>query len=171
MIIKAILPHKRELTMKHKRLSLVIFLAMLLIFLMLYCSLEYNNKDPNINYILENFDKYNNTQISFVGDITEINETSQTITVEVQEPPFPRIEVKTNNIKDNLHKRDIIEIIGILDGRKHVTAEKIYISERWKNDLIYIRSIPAIPFVLFIFFIRWRFNRKTYRFERRSRDA
>ena len=68
-------------------------------------------------------------------------------------------------------KGDAIEITGILDAEKHVTAEKIYILEQWKYNLIYIRSIPAIPFALYLFFTTWRFNKKTLRFERRNNNA
>ena len=66
---------------------------------------------------------------------------------------------------------DIVEILGILDGKNHVTAQEVLVSEQWKHDLIYIRSIPAIPFALYIFFRRWKFNGETFRFERRVRDA
>lgn len=158
--------------MKHKRLILGIILSVSLILLMLYCSLEYDNKDPQTTKCkLENFDEYNNTKISFVGDIIEINETSQTLLVELQEPPFPKIEIKTNNIEDDLQKRDVILVIGIIDGKNHVTAERIWAHQQWKDDFIYIRSIPAVPFVLYLFFRTWKFNRKTCRFERRTRDA
>lgn len=78
--------------------------------------------------------------------------------------------IKTNSLKD-LHKLDLIRIYGVLDGTKHITAEEIWIYNQWANDLIYIRSIPAIPFALFLFLKTWKFNRKTFRFERRKRDA
>ena len=70
-----------------------------------------------------------------------------------------------------MQKGDIVEILGVLDGKNHVTAEKTLVIERWKYDLIIIRSLPAIPFALYLFFRKWRFNKKTFRFERRTKDA
>ena len=157
--------------MKHKRFILGITLAFLLILLMLYGSLEHDNKDPDIKYMLENFETYNNTKISLTGEIAEINGTSQILTIRLIGPPYILMEIKVDTIEGNPQKGDIIEILGVLDGKEHVTAEKALISERWKYDLIYIRSIPAIPFALYLFFRTWRFNRKTRRFERRTIDA
>lgn len=67
--------------MKHKRLISGIFLAVILVSLILYSGLEYNNYDPSIEYILENFETYNNAKISFMGEIVEINKTSQKLTL------------------------------------------------------------------------------------------
>lgn len=158
--------------MKHKRLWLGVLLLVLLALLMIYSSLEYDRKDPKIvKYALENFNEYNNTEISFVAEILEINETSLTLKVRIEEAPYPLMKIKTNNIDNNLQEGAIIEVLGILDGEDHVTAKKIWTHEQWKDVLIYLRSIPAIPFALYLFFRTWRFNRKTCRFERRSRHA
>jgi hypothetical protein len=171
MIIKTLSLPKICKIMKHKRLILGILLATLLTSLMSYNSLEYDNKEPDFNYILENFEKYNNTRIYIIGQIREINETSQTLIVGVQEPPFHPIEIDTKDIKENLQRKDVIGIFGVLDGKNHVIVEKIFIHEQWKDDLIYIRSIPAIPFALYLFLRTWRFNRRKLIFERRGRDA
>jgi len=156
--------------MKHKRLILGIFLAIILTLLILYSGLEYNNYDPGIEYIFENFETYNNTKISFSGVIEEVNTTNQQITISIPRAPY-LMEIKTDTIEDTMQKGDIVEILGVLDGKYHVTAEKILVIQQWKYDLIIIRSLPAIPFALYLFFRKWQFNKKTFRFERRNKDA
>lgn len=156
--------------MKNKRFIQGIFLVIILTLLMLYSGTEYNNYEPSIRYILENFELYNNTRISFSGVIEEVNETNQQITISIRHAPFV-IEIKKDTIKDTMQKGNIVEILGVLDGKYHVIAEKILVIEQWKSDLVVIRSLPAIPFALYLFFRIWRFNKKTLRFERRDRDA
>ena len=159
--------------MKHKRLVMGILLTIILILLMLYSSLEYNNKEFDILYIFENFEKYDD-KIIIAGEIVEINQTSQILTIYLMDPPYSLKKIKTDNIEFKGYipgKGDIVEILGIEDEDNNVIAEKMLISQRWKHDLIFIRSLPAIPFVLFLFFRSWRFNRKTFRFEMRKKDA
>ena len=156
--------------MRYKRLLFIILLIIIIILLMFYNNLEYHSRDLDFNYILDNFEKYNNSEITITGYILKINEINQTLIVCIQESPFPIFEIKYNNI-ENLRKFDIIGIYGILDGKNHITAERIWIHEQWKDYLIYARSIPAIPFAIYLFFRSWKFNRKTVRFERRVKDA
>lgn len=156
--------------MKYKRLILGIILALILFSLMIYSNLEYNNNDPGIKYILQNFDNFNNTKIFFGGKIIEVNETNHEISILAPVRPW-LIKVKLPNSEELPQKGDIVEIYGVLDGKGHVTAEKILVTKQWEYDLIIIRSLPAIPFALFLFFRTWRFNRKKFRFERRTKDA
>ena len=94
--------------MKNKRLVSGIFLAAILALLILYSGIEYNHYDPDIEYILENFETYNNTKISFSGLIEEVNTTNQQITISIPRTPYI-IEVKTDTIKDTMQNyRQII---------------------------------------------------------------
>ena len=156
--------------MKYKRIMLGIILALILFSLMIYSNMEYNNNDPGIRYILENFDKFNNTKIFFGGRITEVNVTNHEISFPVPVRPW-LMNVKIPNSEELPQEGDLVEIYGVLDGRSHVTAEKILVSENWEYNLIFYRSYLAIPFVLFIFFRTWRFNIKKFRFERRIKNA
>lgn len=140
---------------------------------MIYSSLEYSKKEFDILYLLENYETQDD-KILFTGEIVEINQTSHIQTIHLSEPPYTLKKVNVQNIefKDYIPKKgDIVEILGTEDDKDNVIAEKMLISERWKHDLIFIRSLPAIPFALFLFFRVWRFNRKTYRFEKRKQDA
>ena len=159
--------------MKHKRLIIGILLTIILILIMLYSSLEHSNKEFDILYIFDNFET-NDNKISVAGEIVEINQTSKILTIHLMEPPYSLKKIKIHNIEFKEYipkKRDIVEILGTEDEENNVIAEKMLISKRWKHDLIFIRSLPAIPFALFLFFRTWRFNRKTYRFELRKQDA
>jgi len=140
---------------------------------MIYSSLEHNNKEFDILYIFENYETHDN-KISFTGEIVEINQTSHIQTIHLREPPYSLKKVNVQNIefKDYIPKKgDIVEILVTEDDKDNVIAEKMLISERWKHDLIFIRSLPAIPFALFLFFRVWRFNKNTYRFEKRKQNA
>jgi hypothetical protein len=132
--------------------------------------MEYNNNDPSIKYILQNFDKFNNTKIFFSGNIEDINTTNHEIKILVPIRPW-FIMVKIPNNEELPQKGDKIEVYGVLDGRTHVTAERILVSKSWEYNLIFYRSYLAIPFVLFLFFRTWRINIKKFRFERRKKDA
>ena len=73
--------------MKHKRLISGIFLAAILASLILYSGIEYNNYDPDIEYIFENFETYNNTKLSFSRVMEEVNETNQQIVISIPLTP------------------------------------------------------------------------------------
>ena len=92
--------------MKHKRLISGIFLVAILASLILYSGLEYNNHDPSIEHILENFETYNNTKISFSGIIEEVNETNQQMKISIPRTPYV-MEIKTDNITQILCKKEI----------------------------------------------------------------
>jgi len=163
--------------MKHKRIILGLFAIFLLITLMLYCFQEYDKNNPHIKkykLIFENTENYNNIEISFHAKIITVNKTNQTLHVSIQEEPYtyPIVQINTGNLDiQNLKKGDLIDIIGILHGKNQMTATKIWLNEPWKTDLIYLRSLLAVPFVLYLFFRTWKFNTTAWRFERRKKDA
>jgi hypothetical protein len=157
--------------MHHNKLIIGITLTIILALLMIYSSIGHNIFDPDIDYIVENFEEYNNTQVSFSGEIIEINQSNNNMSIKVLEPPYIKLNIHLNNTKQNLKKGDYAQILGILDGKNHVTAEKILRIDRWEHNLIYLRSLPAIPFALYLFFKTWKFNKETYRFERRKKNA
>ena len=158
--------------MVSKRLVIGFVLVIILFSLFIYSSLAHNKYDPDTEYILENFKKFNNTEITIGGKIKEINLSEQIIIIKIGEPPYIDIEIDTEQIDFEGKVGDIVEVLGVLVGPKHVTAKKILVTPEWKNTLIYIRSLPAIPFALYLFLRAWKFNKKEFRFERREkRDA
>ena len=168
-----------SMIMRHKRLFLGFFLLFILIILMIYGNQEYDNKaliTQKYQHIFQNFEEYNHSQISFSVSVKKIDEHNQTIIVFLEESPYsyPLIDINVKNLDynvSNLKKEDIVDIIGILDGTNHVTANHIWKQDQWKNDLVYIRSLPAIPFVLYLLFKTWKFNPKKIRFYRRDVDT
>jgi len=138
-----------------------------LLSLMVYSSLEHNEKDPDMDYILAHYEKFEGKEVHFGGKVVEVNGGEAKI--KLMEPPYNYLNVTIKNA--SVEKGDIVEILGILDGERHVTAEKVLISKSWKYGLIFIRSLPAIPFALYLFFKNWRFNPKKFMFEERRKDA
>jgi hypothetical protein len=69
------------------------------------------------------------------------------------------------------HPGDAVEAYGTLTSPTRLTAEKLLIIDGWESKLVVVRSLPAVPFVLYLFFRTWRFNPGSCRFERRRRHA
>jgi len=70
--------------MKNKRLIIGIFLGLVFTLLMLYSSLEYNNYDPNIEFIFKNLETFDNSKILFTVVIEEADETNHRVTPKLQ---------------------------------------------------------------------------------------
>jgi hypothetical protein len=157
--------------MNHRRFFLGCFLLSLLILLTVYYSLDHNNHDPDNQYILDHFEQFNMTSVTMDGVVTNVDRTNNTLQVQVTQSPKSTIIVSTTENVSTTQKGDTVEVYGVLTSRNHVTAEKLLISSRWASELIYVRSLPAIPFALYLFFRSYRFNRTTRRFERRQHHA
>ena len=163
--------------MKYKRFILSVLIILVLFVLMLYSYQEYDKNDVHIKkltLIFEDSEKYNGTEISFCAWVKGINETNNSIRGSIQEKPYayPLVEINTGKLNiANIKKGDLVDVIGVVDGKNHITATKIWLNEPWKENLIYIRSLPAIPFILFLFLRTWKLNTNTWQFERRKRNA
>jgi len=143
----------------------------------MYAYQNAENNDPQIKkykQIFEHTETYNNTKISFTAEILAIDRINQTLRVFIQERPYtyPQVHINTANLTiDNLQKGDLIDVIAIVHAENKMTATNIWRNEPWKDNLIYLRSLPAIPFALYLFFRTWKFNNQTWRFERRKKNA
>lgn len=157
--------------MKHQRLILGTILIVLLFSLMLYYSLEHNNHNPDNQYILDHYEEFITTKVKLEGMIKNVDKTNNTLLIRVSSSPNSTILVSTTESLLTTQRGDIVEVYGNFTNRSHMTAEKLLISEGWKNALIFIRSLPAIPFALYLFFKTYRFNPDTCRFERRQKHG
>jgi hypothetical protein len=138
---------------------------------MLYYSLDYNHHDPDTQYIFDHFEQFNGTKVMFTDEVKNVDKTNNTISIQIGSSPKSIILINTTENVTTIQQGDIVEVYGVLTSRNTMTAEKLFISERWKSDLIYIRSLPAIPFAVYLFFSTWRFNPSTRRFEQRQKHA
>jgi hypothetical protein len=157
--------------MQHKRLTLGIILILFLFSLMLYYSLDHNNHDPDTQYILDHYEEFTTTNVQLDGVVKNVDKTNGTLLMQLSQPPQSTLLVSTKESLNTAQPGDIVEVYGTFISSNHMNAEKLLISEQWKYDFIYIRSLPAIPFALYLFFRAWRFNRNTFRFERREKHA
>lgn len=157
--------------MKHQRLILGSILLLLLFSLMLYYSLDHNNHDPDNQYIIDHWGEFTTTKVVLHAVVHEIDYTNNTLYIEIS--PFPQgiIQVTTTEPLTNAQPGDPAEVYGTFTGKNQMTAKKFLITELWKNNLIYLRSLPAIPFALYLFFRTYRFNTANYRFERRKKHG
>jgi len=157
--------------MSHRRFFLGCFLLSLLVLLMVYYSLDHNNHDPDFQYILDHFEQFNTTRVTLTGDVKYVDNTTRILIIQINQPLYSDLLVQTKENLNTTQQGDIVEVYGVLNSRNRMTADKLLISDRWASDLIYLRSLPAIPFALYLFFRTWRFNRNTHRFERRQKHA
>jgi hypothetical protein len=139
---------------------------------MVYNNIQYENNNYTSNtFILENYEKFNNTEIVFNAYIKEINNTNNIIKAKIGDPPYTLLTIETNDIINNLHKEDIIFVVGILNGKSYIRAEKIFVIDQFNNTIIILISILAIPYIIYLFLRNWKFNKKTFKFERREINA
>lgn len=164
-------------SMIHQRIILGLIALIILIISMIYSYGNYESNAPTLQKYGQFFEhpaSLNNTEISFRAEILAYNRTNHTLRVFIQEQPYtyPQVYINIRSLPpQNLTRGDLIDVIGIIHGNKYITATRLWLDEPWKEDLIYLRSLPAIPFVLYLFLRTWTFNRTTYRFERRQKHA
>ena len=132
-----------------------------LLSLMTYSYIEHDKKDPDMDYILANPEKFEGKEIDFCGRAEEIEPSF--IKLRLMEAPYTCINV--TGIHSGIKKGDVVEVLGTLKGVDEVKAEKVFVIKKLEYSLIFIRSLPAIPFVLYLFFKKWRFNFKKFMFE------
>ena len=155
--------------MKKTKAALILILFICLLGLMTYCYLYKNTYDPGLSYRLDHFEEYKDEPIAFSGIIQKIDTENNTLIVEVTQPPYIDMTVITSKIPDDTKQGDIVEILASFHTPNIVHAEKIIVTHTFEYYLIYLRSLPAIPFALYFFFKNWRFNKKTWYFEWRMR--
>jgi hypothetical protein len=157
--------------MKHQRLILGSILILLLLCIMLYYNLDHNNHEVSNYYIVKHFEEFTTTKVKLTGEVTNVDITNNTLLIEVYPSPDGIVLVNTTEPLTTAQPGDSVEVYGTFTAKNQMTAEKLLIFEQWKDNLIYLRSLPAIPFALYLFFRTYRFNTETYRFERRKKDA
>jgi hypothetical protein len=145
--------------------------------MMVYCYQGYVKNSPQIREYQRLFGGSENiitTEISFVARIIAVNQLNHSLRVLIQAEPFnyPSIEIDTGTINiQNFKNGDFIDVIGIYQGNNHITATELWLNELWKIDFVYVRSVLAVPFVLFLFFRTWKFDGTIWRFKRRNKHA
>ena len=79
--------------MKHKRKILGIILLLILILLMIYSSFEYEKKQFDIFYLVEN-QEVQDSEMIFTGEIKDINHSNKIITLRLSIPPYDLKKIK-----------------------------------------------------------------------------
>jgi hypothetical protein len=154
--------------MKHPRLIFGTILILLLFSLMLYYSVEVDNHDPDIQYILDHYEEFTINKVGFDAVVHSIDTANNTLYVAVSPYPQGIIQVNTTAPLTETHPGDPVEVYGTFTGKNQMTADTLLFYDQWQYNLIFLRSLPAIPFALYLFFRTYRFNTKTYQFERRK---
>ena len=138
----------------------------ILLLLMTYSYIEHDEKDPDMAYIIKNFEKFEGKKVDFAGRFVSCNDSVAKL--KLMEPPYCIVNVTGKILNVSLHKGDVVEVLGIMQEPHKIKAEKIYVIKSFEYSLIFIRSLPAIPFVAYLFFRKWKFNFKKFVFEERD---
>ncbi len=147
------------------RAAIAVFSIIILLSLMTYSYIEHDDRDPYMAYIIENSERFRGKEIDFVGRVVSLNASS--VRLRLMEPPYSIINVGGEILNNSLHKGDVVEVLGIYEV-DNVTAEKTFVIKSFEYRLIFFRSLPAIPFVAYLFFKKWKFNFKKFMFEERE---
>jgi len=147
------------------KVAIAAFSISMLLLLMSYSYIEHDEKDPDMAYIMKNSEKFRGKEIDFAGRVVSFNGSA--VCLRIMEPPYGIINVTGKILNASLHKGDVVEVLGIYEV-DNVVAEKIFVIKSFAYRLIFFRSLPAIPFVAYLFFKKWKFNFKKLRFEERE---
>ena len=158
-----------------KSIARIIFITVFVVILLLLCSYSafyHDEYRPSFSYRIKHFQQFQNKSITLSGIIKEKNLSNNTVILQINEAPYQKIWILAplHDIK-NIKSGDHIELSGKLVTKQRILADEFIITSAWMHYLIYVRSIPAVPLILFFFFKNWRFNRKSWFFERRKFDA
>jgi hypothetical protein len=157
--------------MKHQRILLGILLFSILLGVMLYDTLNHNTYDPDSSYIITHADQFRDTNVTISGTVQSIDAVNHSFSIQITGSPHNILHVTTTNLPQTIHPGDTVELYGTLTNRTQMTSIQLLIYEQEPYNLIFLRSLPAIPFVLYLFFKTYRFNRKRVCFERRQRHG
>ncbi|MCD6473538.1 MAG: hypothetical protein J7K47_01320 [Thermoplasmata archaeon] len=126
------------------KLAMAAFSASMLLLLTAYSYIEHDEKDPDMAYIMKNFEKFEGKKVDFAGRFASFNGSAARL--KLMEPPYCIVNVTGKILNTSLHKGDV-EVLGRMQEPHKIEAEKIHVIKRFEYSLIFFRSLPAIPFV------------------------
>jgi|TARA_B100000959_G_C14911153_1_gene595165 hypothetical protein len=141
------------------RFLIGVFFFLILIMFGIYNSLEYDKhrKYPPLSDAISEPSAYADKKMVIMGyEVKDVQDNS--FIVEIANQQVTIVNAPTVNVGDR------VEVLGTLKPDYQFLAEKTIVSTKWNHYLIYIRSIIAIPLVLFLFFRKWRFDFNYLRF-------
>lgn len=156
-----------------RRILIIIILLICIISSCTYFHFWGEANYPSIEYITEHPTEFENKTIIVSGDIIEITKTTS---AEKNNSIIWILTIESNNInlkiiaKDALlniapKKGDSLKCKGIYRGNNTIEALELHISDQILVNLIFIRSIVAVPIIIIIFVLSWQFYFKQLLFK------
>ncbi|AGK60093.1 hypothetical protein Asulf_00057 [Archaeoglobus sulfaticallidus PM70-1] len=144
-----------------KRLILFTVTISLLLLLNTYYYLYYelHKEYPGNEDIIEGFEG----KVSIYGVV--INKSYDGFYILIEHGPKNKAVKVLSDL--DVENGDRVEVLGLLQ-KDEIIPEKIIVYKKWSYYSIFIRSVIAIPIVVFIFFKYWRFDFRQKRFRRRK---
>jgi hypothetical protein len=163
--------------MVRRRVLVGILILVVLLMLMVYSFQEYYSHDPQLKKYRQLFEDpmvLNNTVLSFPAVVESVDLVNQTIFAVLKTDPvvFPPVEISLGALpSQHLSAGDRIDVIGVVQGKAWITASELRVIEPWQTTVVYLRSLFAVPFVLYLLVMTWVWNPSTWCFDRRDTDA
>ncbi len=148
--------------MDYKRILIGFSLILILLVLCLY----YNNyhesilEYPSTDVILSNYPEGSTVSVS--GTAIRLNNNGFDLLDKNGETEYKIISPEHVNLADN------IQLIGVLGPSYTIKSTKMIVETAWSYEFVIQRSALALIFLIFIFFRYWKFNFKTFEFNRRE---
>ncbi|MCK5560453.1 MAG: hypothetical protein KAJ51_07650 [Thermoplasmata archaeon] len=128
---------------------------------------------PSIEYITEHPTEFENKTIIVSGDVIEITKTTSNLK---NSSMIWILTIESNNINLKIIAKDALLNIdpkigdslkckGIYRGNNTIEALELHISDQTLVNLIFIRSIIAVPILIVIFVLSWQLHFKQLLFK------
>ncbi len=149
-----------------KRTILIFILAIALLSLCLYYQASYqeHSEYPGVKQITANYTRYIYSEVYVGGEVTALNDNGFELST-WHDGKDTAFKVDHNSTKIEIGDR--VSIIGNLEPNYILTPNELLVSRKWDYYLVFIRSILALPILLYLFHKNWQLDSKQKLFRRR----
>lgn len=138
--------------------------VILILVLFVLCVYYYTNHKSSLEYTPTSviLSKYPyGSMVSVSGEVTDLNDGGFNLLDNSKRVTY-RI-TSTSKVE----KGDKVQLIGILGHSYSINSTKLIVINEFNNKLVILRSVIALIILIFIFFVYWKFDFKTFEFMRR----
>ncbi len=149
-----------------KRAIFTSTLAITLLSLCVYyqASYEEHREYPGVRQITLDYQRYTGSEVSVSGEVIAVDKDGFVLSTKHN---GRNTLFKVHHNSSNIETGDQISIIGILESNYTITSKELLVSKKWNYYFVFIRSIIALPLLLYLFLKNWQFDLERKLFRRR----
>ncbi len=151
-----------------KKISLIIFILVLLIFFIWYGSIEPDPEKghyPGEEEILQDYGEHVGRKVEVGGRVIE----EEPLKIEI-EYGSEKIELQVVGEKEEANENDRITVYGTLHENNTIVAENVVVRGYWRYIYMYTVSVGAAVWVGVRLFKSWRWDSDSFSFQKRDED-